>query len=345
VIEVASKIVVAGVTSLYMSVGVEEFPLEYAPAAAAPAWMRAGVTGSAGHVAQILRRLGDEVKLCTLVGRDPPGLAIRADLSAGGLLGQGVVDNGASSIGVVLVAADGRRMGFPYLAAVNAVGYPAETFIRQAEGADLAVLTNARFVRPLIRHATQLNLPVAVDTHVISDVDDTYNRPWLEVADIVFCSHERLPCSPRDWVARVFGRYPGCGVVGVGRGPDGCLLGLRDGTVVLAEALAPRGVVSTAGAGDALFASFLHAWLATGNPVDALEAAVLHAGWKIGDTLPGASSLTAPELADLRRTHRVRTSVSHWDSRRTFTSGPGRRGRQGRPAGPGAHEPARSAGS
>jgi acarbose 7IV-phosphotransferase len=343
---VASKIVVAGVTSLYMSVGVEEFPLEYAPSGAA-AWMRAGVTGSAGHIAQVLHRLGADVKLCTLVGSDPPGLTIRADLRDRGLLGQGVVDNGASSIGVVLVAADGRRMGFPYLAAVNAVGYPAETFIRQAEGADLAVLTNARFVRPLIRHATELDVPVAVDTHLISDVDDAYNRPWLEVADIVFCSHERLPCSPREWVTRIFGRYPGCSVVGVGRGPDGCLLGLRDGTLVRAAALAPRGVVSTAGAGDALFASFLHTWLATGNPVDALEAAVLHAGWKIGDTFPGASSLTAGELADLRQIHRVRTSVGRWDTLTSRPSPPSRPrpSRPRPPAGPGGHEPARSAGS
>jgi hypothetical protein len=28
------------------------------------------------------------------------------------------------------------------------------------------------------------------------------------VADILFCSHERLPCRPEQWVARVFARYP-----------------------------------------------------------------------------------------------------------------------------------------
>jgi acarbose 7IV-phosphotransferase len=312
----ASTIVVAGVASLYLSVGVEEFPLSYEPVAT-PAWMSAGVTGSAGHIAQIMRTLGNEVRLCTLAGTDPVGLAVRADLHALGLSGPGVVDSGASSLGVVLVAADGSRMGFPYLAAVNAVGYPAETFCRQGTGADLAVLTNTRFVRPLIRHARQMDVPVAVDVHLISDIDDSYNKPWLEVADILFCSHERLRCPPAEWVAQVFARYPGCGVVGVGSGPDGCLLGLRDGTLVKADAVAPRGVVSTAGAGDALFASFLHGWLATGNPVTALEAAVLHAGWKIGDTFPGTSSLTEAELAGLRSVHHVRTSVSRWKTLRS----------------------------
>lgn len=316
----SSKIVVAGVTSLYLSVGIDEFPLGYDPVAT-PAWLRAGVTGSAGHIAQILARLGDEVRLCTLAGTDPAGLAVRADLHASGLSGPGVVDAGATSLGVVLVSSDGRRMGLPYLAAVNTVGYPPEMFSRLGTGADLAVLTNARFVRPLIRQARQLDIPVAVDAHLIADIDDGHNRPWLEVADIVFCSHERLPCPPAEWVARVFAKYPGCGIVGVGCGPDGCLLGLRDGTLVTAEAVAPRGVVSTAGAGDALFASFLHGWLATGNPITALESAVLHAGWKVGDTFPGALSLTATELSDLARLHRVRTSVGRWATGVTLQGG------------------------
>jgi len=306
-----AKIVVVGVASLYISAGVGDFPLAYEPGAM-PEWMRAGVAGSAAHIAKVLSALGDEVRLCTLAGTDPAGLAIRAELKESGLLGPGVVDAGASSLGVVLVAPDGSRVGYPYLAAVNAVGYPAETFHRLAEGADLAVLTNARFARPLIGWAEHASVRIAVDVHLVSDPCDTDNRPWMEAADIVFCSHERLRCAPEEWMAQVFGRYPGCEVVGVGRGADGAMLGLRDGTLVRAAAVAPRGVVSTAGAGDALFASFLHGWLATGNPVRALRAAVLHAGWKVGDALPGAVSLTEEELARLSGEHAVRTSVGRW---------------------------------
>ena len=187
-----SKIVVAGVTSLYMAVGVQEFPLSYEPKRT-PIWMRTDVTGAAGHIAKVLRTLGNDVKLCTLAGTDPVGLAIRNELRDRRLLGQGVVDGGATSLGVVLVAPDGRRMGFPYLTTVSAVEYPVEVFRAEAEAADLAVMTNAKFVRPLIRHAEELGVPIAVDAHLISDVDDDYNRPWLEVADIVFCSHEKLP--------------------------------------------------------------------------------------------------------------------------------------------------------
>jgi acarbose 7IV-phosphotransferase len=318
----ASRIVVAGVTSLYASIAVDNFPIEYSPTKN-PTWMQVGVTGVGGHISQILRHLGNEVRLCTLAGVDPAGLAIRSELHARGLLGPGVVDAGASSLGVVLVAPSGSRMGFPYLAAVNAVSYPPEVFRQQAEGADLAIMTNAKFVRPLVAHAVQLNIPVAVDVHLISDIDDTYNRPWLEVADIVFCSHERLPCPPAEWIARVFASYPGCMMVGIGRGPDGCMLGLRDGTLVRVSTVAPRGVVNTAGAGDALFATFLHGWIATGNPVTAMETAVLHAGWKIGDQSPVASSLNEAELAELQESCQVRAAVGRWNTGRSVTPGQG----------------------
>jgi sugar/nucleoside kinase (ribokinase family) len=305
------RIVVVGVASLYLAAGVGEFPLEHA-LSAVPDWMRVGVAGSATHVAKVLAALGDEVRLCTLAGTDPAGLAVRADLRASGLSGEGVVDSGATSLGVALVAPDGSRLGLPYTAMVNAVGYPAETFRRLAAGADLAVLTRARFARPLIRSAEKLSVRIAVDVHLISDVNDTHSRPWMEAADIVFCSHERLPCAPEEWVARVFARYPGCQVVGIGRGADGATLGLRDGTLVSASAIAPRGVVNTSGAGDTLFASFLHGWLATGNPVGSLQSAVLHAGWRIGDPTPGAGALTEAELASLSQAHQVRMTVGRW---------------------------------
>lgn len=327
-----ARIVVVGVASLYIAAGVSEFPLDYAPGSV-PAWMRAGVAGSGAHIAKVLSALGDDVGLCTLAGTDPAGLAIRADLRASGLLGPGVVDEAATSLGVVLVAPDGNRTGFPYLAAVNAVGYPAQTFHRIAEGADLAVLTNARFARPLIQGAKQASVRIATDVHLIAAVDDPYNRPWLEAADIVFCSHERLPCPPEEWIARVFEHYPGCAVVGIGRGASGAMLGLRDGTLVRASAVTPRGVVSTAGAGDALFASFLHGWLATGNPVDTLRRAVLHAGWKVGDTTPGAAPLTEEELARLSAAHQVRASLGRWVT--ADPAGPSARGSGPPPVSPG----------
>jgi sugar/nucleoside kinase (ribokinase family) len=308
----SSRIVVVGVASLYLTMPVERFPIPYAPTGQPP-WMRVGVGGVGSHVAQVLSGLGDQVSLCSVVGDDLAGLAIRHELARHGLDGPGVVTGPGSSMGLILVDPDGKRAGHPFLRAVDAVEYPLDAFDRAAQSADMAVITNTVFARALLPRAKQLNLPVAVDVHLISSLDDPYDRPWLEAADVLFCSHESLPCSPRRWISRVFARYPGCSIVAVGRGADGSMLGLRDGTLVEAYAPPPRGVVNTSGAGDALFASFLHGWLATGNPAQALAQAVLFAGWKVGETSPIAATLSAAELERLCADHPVRVDVSRWD--------------------------------
>jgi sugar/nucleoside kinase (ribokinase family) len=84
--------------------------------------------------------------------------------------------------------------------------------------------------------------------------------------------------------------------------------------VVQVAAVAPRGVVNTAGAGDTLFASFLHSWLATGNAVQAVERAVLYAGWKVGDSFPGSAMLTGPQLNTLEAVCPVRATVGRWNT-------------------------------
>jgi sugar/nucleoside kinase (ribokinase family) len=272
------------------------------------------VSGAGCHIADTFRSLGDDVRLCTFVGNDIPGTAIRASLHTRGLLGPGVVTARESSLGVVLVAPDGQRSGHPYVANVNAIEYPVDEFRDAVKDADLAVLTNTGFVQPLLRSAVEEGTPIAVDVHLITDLNDGYSRPWLEVADIIFCSHEKLPCPPHQWIAQVFEQYPGCTIAAVGLGGRGCLMGLDDGRLVEVSAVAPRGVASTSGAGDALFASFLHSWLATGNAVTALEDAVLHAGWKIGNRFPSAVSLSEDELAQLRHTHPAATTLSRWDT-------------------------------
>ncbi|MER7211509.1 carbohydrate kinase family protein [Streptosporangium sp. NPDC000239] len=307
------RIVVAGVVSLYVSVGLEEFPVRYS-SSSSPRWIATGVSGAAGHIARVLSTLGDDVRLCTVFGRDLPGLGIAAELGRYGLLGPGVVEGPESSVGVALVDPDGHRMGLPHLTPVNTVPYPVNLLEANAHGADLLVLTNARFVRELVEPASRLGIPIAVDVHLVSDLDGEYNRPWLDAATIVFCSDERLPDPPEVWVRRLFARYPRCRLAGVGLGARGALLATREGTLVRVRAVAPRGVVNTTGAGDALFATFLHFWCETGDPVRALRLAVLHAGWKVGDLNSFTTSLTLEELSALDVSHPPDTVVGRWDS-------------------------------
>jgi ribokinase len=119
----------------------------------------------------------------------------------------------------------------------------------------------------------------------------------MRAARVLFCSHERLPCPPEQWVRLLWSRY-GTDIVVIGCGARGALLGIRDqDDVRLVPALAPRGFVNTVGSGDALAAAFLHLYSTTGDPHTAIEQAVLFADYKVG-AAPGEDGfLTGAELA------------------------------------------------
>jgi sugar/nucleoside kinase (ribokinase family) len=280
---------------------------------AQPWWLCSGAGGAGAQIAAILKALGDEVRLCTVVGRDPVGRLVREELRAGGLAGPGLVEGPGTSQTIVLVAPDGRRIVYPHLTLVNAVEYPQASFVEALRGADLAVLTNTEFVRGLLAPAALRGVPIAADINVIADLDDAFYQPWLDVADIIFCSHEKLPCRAPQWIAQIMARYPGVAMAAVGCGADGTVLGLRDGRLVSAGAVAPLGIHNTSSAGDSLFAAFLHGWLATGNPVDALSGAVVFAGWRIGHRNPTSVLLSESEFAGLRLRHPVQVRISRWD--------------------------------
>ncbi|WP_017538219.1 carbohydrate kinase family protein [Nocardiopsis halophila] len=310
------KIVVAGTANLGVTVPVDGFPLPDGPTRRPP-WIRTGVAGVGANVAGTLAGLGATVELCTVIGADLAGDLVRTALRRQGLLGRGAVTGPVSSVSVDLVSGDGRRAGHTHLQGVERAGYPAGLFAEALQGADLAVVTTADFARPLLETARREGVPVATDLHLVSDAAEESRRPWLNSADIVFCSHERLPGGPLEWIGDVFAAYPGCLIAAVGCGADGAALGLRDGTLVRARTEPPRPVRSVVGAGDTLFASFLHAWMTTGRPVEALRGAVLHAAWTTGSAWADTGHLTSEGLEELSRTHPAQVELGRWDRERT----------------------------
>ncbi|WP_017594482.1 carbohydrate kinase family protein [Nocardiopsis potens] len=307
----APRIVVAGVASLTVALPVEGFPVPEGRGCF-PEWMEAGVSGVGADVALALAALGGRVELCTVIGSDAAGEAVRAELRAAGLLGTGCLTGGGSSLGVSMSAPDGRRRSYSRHEPVNRAGYPVPLFEHLVQGADLVALTTAAFTRPLLGPARRSGAPVAVDAQLIADAGDPRRADWLDVADVVFCSHERLPCSPEEWIGRIFAEYPGCAIAAVGRGEQGASMGLADGTLVHAATEPPRPVVSPVGAGDVLFASFLHAWLSAGNPARALTEAVVHASYAIGEAFPSRGHLTAADLRALTDRHPVDVTTGRW---------------------------------
>ena len=58
------------------------------------------------------------------------------------------------------------------------------------------MLSTVGFNRPLLAIAKDANVAIAVDVQTVTGVEDTYSQPWLNAADILFCSAERLETEP-----------------------------------------------------------------------------------------------------------------------------------------------------
>jgi acarbose 7IV-phosphotransferase len=294
-------IVVAGVTNVELTVPVDRFPVPYTSVRYVRQEIGIRVAGVGFGTAAALTALGADVRLATFVGEDHFGSLVQTVLHDRRLWTAGVIAAPTTPVSVVLHDSEGRRMINTDLKDLPDADYPNSRFAQLLADAELAVVTNIGFARPLLALAAGLGVPIAADVQAVDSLDDAYNADWMRAAAVLFCSHERLPCSPDDWITGVWDRY-GCGLVVVGCGPGGAVLGVRgDREIRRVPAIAPRGVTNTVGAGDALAAAFLHVLTRSGDPHLAIEQAVLFAGHRVGAASGEDGWLSGDELAALHR--------------------------------------------
>jgi ribokinase len=198
---------------------------------------------------------------------------------------------------VVVFDGAGRRMIHTDLKDLGEQAYPADAFERALQGCPLTVMTNVNFSRPLLARAKAAGASVATDLQTASESSRAYDAEFLRAGDVLFLSHEKLGRSPEAFVAGLWERTAAQLIV-VGLGAAGALLCLRGQPSRQLPAVKVRPVVNTAGAGDALFACFVHFYWDGETPLSALRKALAFAGYKVGEN--GASRGFLPEDQLLR---------------------------------------------
>jgi ribokinase len=295
-----SAIFVSGLINIETTIQIESFPLVYTPVRYPFFGISSTVSGVGYNVAKALTTLGDTVRFAALIGRDPAGELITGALAAAGVSGDFVLsDLEQTPQSVILYDRDGQRQINVDLKDIQECTYPLDHFEQAIAGCGMAALCNINFSRPLLAETRRRGIPIATDVHAIADLDDDYNRDFMAAADILFMSHERLPCPPEEWAARVQARY-GNAIVIVGLGQEGALLAVRrDGFIGRFRAIVTRPVVNTIGAGDALFSAFIHFYHASGAPYESLRRAITFASYKIGAAGAAQGFLDASALEAL----------------------------------------------
>ncbi len=241
------------------------------------------------------------MRFLSIIGQDLLGEQVRMALSLEHIDARRVLPIARQTAqSVILYDPQGKREIFVDLKDMQEQAYPMDVFEQAAAEADLLALANINYSRPFLQRAKQMGKPVATDVHVISNLDDDYNRDFMQAADILFMSNEGLPCPPEEWARHVLRRYhPEALVIGLGAG--GALLALPGGEIERVPACTVRPIVNTIGAGDALFSAFIHGYARTRDPYESLRKAVLFAGYKIGAAGAAGGFLDAESLESLYR--------------------------------------------
>jgi acarbose 7IV-phosphotransferase len=295
-----SAILVSGLINIETTLQVDGFPVHYQPVRYPFFGVNTTVSGVGYNVAKALATLGSTVRFLSLTGKDAAGELVRSALREDDLPAHGVLphlDRTAQS--VILYDGEGRRMISTDLKDIQEQQYPQELFEQALAGADLAVLCNINFSRAMLGRARQAGIPIATDVHTLSDLEDDYNRDFLAAATSLFMSDEGLPCAPESWVRRIWERWD-APITVIGLGAQGALLAVRqDNFLERIPAVRTRPVVSTIGAGDALFSSFIHFYHQTGDPYTAIRRAVFFASYKIGEAGAAQGFLTESQLEQL----------------------------------------------
>ncbi len=287
-----ASILVSGLINLETTLRVEGFPIPYAPVRFPFFGVNSTVSGVGYNVAKALTTLGDRVCFLSLIGQDAAGMLVQQSLAQDGIAARFVLaEMSHTAQSVILYDPDGRRAIYTDLKDIQERVYPLSLFEEAVQGCELAVLCNINFSRPFLARAAERGLTIATDVHTIADLDDPYNRDFMAAADILFMSDERLPCPPEVWARQLWRRFK-AEIVVVGLGAQGVLLGVRSNNFLeRLPARQVRKVVSTIGAGDALFSAFVHGYARTHDPYVSIQRAIVFAAYKIGEASASAGFL------------------------------------------------------
>jgi len=293
------RFLVSGLVNIETTLRVDGFPIEYRPVLYPFGGVSSSVSGVGVNVAAALTRLGDEVRFLSLIGADAAGdLALDGLARLGVPTGGALRELGATAQSVILYDGDGRRQINVDLKDIQERRYPTDRFRAAAAGADAFVLCNINFNRELLPLARDSGKSVFTDVHTLSDPEDEYNADFMAAAEVLFLSDERLWAPPEEAARELMDRY-GCRIVVVGLGAKGALLLEEGSRPLVVPAVRTRKVVSSIGAGDALFSAFAHFHLAGRSAEEALRLATRFASWKIGETGAAAGFLTEAETVAL----------------------------------------------
>ena len=297
-----SKFIVAGITQLETIVKVKEIPIKYEPYTGERDTIYIAAGGDAFNESLALKWLGNDVEFMTVVGENED-LSIFNPINREVTLSTEYVLPIIKETPMEVLLYDTRRKAqrFEDLKDIRNASYDMMLVDPLVPGCDMMVLSNVNFCRPFISRAKDNNKKLAVKIHSYKRDKEIYNEDFLKNADIIYFNDNTIEDDPYDFVKEMAGKYDP-EIIVLGQGENGVLIydKYKDFSAHY-NAVNSKQIVNTAGAGNALFACFLHYFLKTGDSKISIHKALLFASNYIGYMGTSNGFMTEEQL-------------EHWDN-------------------------------
>lgn len=296
-----SKFLVAGFVQKETIVKVDRIPIEYTGVTNKPNTIFTSTGGDAYNVSLALKWLGNSVDLMSMIGRDesmelinPPGCEVT-------LVTDYILPRLYNTPAAVVLYDENRNQQiFEDIKEMRETPYDLNLFRERAERAEMLVVSNANFCRPLLWTGKELRKPIAVNIREYRENKVRYNEEFLKAADILYVSDDYLIGEPFDFVKSLAAKYRP-EIILLGQGPDGVILYDKSKNIIAHyNTVKTHGIYNTVGAGNALFSSFIHFYNKTHDSVYAVKNALLFASYKIGFIGTSNGFMTEEQIAQWR---------------------------------------------
>lgn len=290
------KVLVAGLINIETTVPIDNFPIEYSPIDYKFFGVESTVSGVGYNVSKALKTLGAKPQMLSIIGDDMYKNLIMDELEKQGIITSHIVsDIKNTPQSIVMYDNSGRRKIILDLKEIQDTRYSNEKISTILEDVDVVVPCNINFARDLLKDAKKAGKLIATDVHVVNSVEDEYNKEFMSYADILFMSNENILGREEYFIEEVADKYDN-EIIVIGLGSEGALLYVRDAKKVQIPAVSTRSTVSTIGAGDALFSSFVYFYFKDKDPYLALKKATVFASYKIGEKGAASGFLSESDL-------------------------------------------------
>lgn len=246
------RVTVLGGAAWNRMIHVERLP-EGRGATIHPRWHHEAIGGAGAGKAMNLARLGVDVTLFAGIGQDDAGRRVREGLIAAGVNLRATDDPTGTAQHINLMDPTGGRVSIMLANGSPELAIDEDALAESMAGADAVVVDLAPWTPRAMAIARASGPPLWTDLHD-HDGTSSWHAPFIDAADVVFVSHDRLP-DQRAFLSSLIKRGKRFAVCTMGG--DGAIAVDADGRWYEVPAVPDVTVLDSNGAGDAFFGGTL----------------------------------------------------------------------------------------